>query len=362
MRCALLPVLLLLCVAVAVQADLSGLTPCGVPQLIVTRQAGVHVVREATMALPAGGARLAFDFAAVGADPASARLDVLSPAGVQVVEQQQVGNDAGKLAWVLQTAQPANCKLRLVYGAKNLSTGMAYVATLNPEAKTLTLDGLLTLRNGGPEPFPQAEIVFPDGQRLQASLPLNETVQQRLLQAASVPYESRFVYDNARFKDSVHALLRLPRQDEGPFSRRAWQPGPIRIFLPGPGGLSTFLAEAPLPYAPAGEAVELDLGIVPDIIVTRTRVKGDQVNVKSDIYRKAVLFDLEEQFDLQFENRRPNAVNVLVQERIAGQWEMLKQSQDFVKRDAGVIEFTVAAAPGAKTLLGYTVRRLNVEP
>jgi len=39
-------------------------------------------------------------------------------------------------------------------------------------------------------------------------------------------------------------------------------------------------------YTPAHEKVEWDLGIVPEITVLRTKLRGDQVNQHTDVYKK----------------------------------------------------------------------------
>lgn len=335
----------------------------GAPCLVVTRQAGVHVMREVEVPLAAGQNRLSFDFAQVAADPATANLTVLSPSsGVKLVELQQSGSDAARPVWVLEAAAPATCRLRLAYAVKGMDTSLSYGVALQPTTRTLSLEGFLSLRNGSSETFTNTTVVIPSGQRLTVDLKPGATVQQRLFGFADLPYEASYLYDNSRFRDSVRAIVTVARAANGELNRQSLPAGPVKVTAAGPDGLASFVADTSLPYSPPQEKIELDLGAVPEITTTRVRVRSDQRNAQSDIYRKPVLFDLEEQYDLTFENHRPAAAAVRVIEHVSGQWELLRSSLPGQKTDTGTVEFAQRLQPGEKQVLSYTVKRLNVEP
>jgi hypothetical protein len=335
----------------------------GPPRVIVTRQAGTHLLREATVTVAAGDNQLSFDFARVGADAATARLAVLSPAdGVRIVELRQPVGEATRLVWVLQAAQATACRLRLSYQLKGLETSLAYTVNLRPAEQTLDLEARLVLRNASPEPLSHAEVVLPSGQRVAADLTTGETVLQRLFVCQKLPYESSYLYDNSRFGGAVHATVRLARDGAGEFDAQRLPAGSVKVYAPAPGGLTSFVGEVALPYRPPHEPIELDLGSVQEITVSRTRVRADQLNVKSDVYRRTVLFDLDEQFDLAIASQRPGPVTLKVQEHIAGAWTMLKQTHPSDQLEAGTVQFTLKLSPGEAVALSYTVRRLNVEP
>ena len=153
----------------------------------------------------------------------------------------------------------------------------------------------------------------------------------------------------------------LLRNGASDFDRLPLPAGRLRAFV-ATASSPTFIGESSLRYAPAREKVEIDLGAVTDITVTRTRLRADQLNARSDVYRKLVLFDLEEEWELQIENHRPSAAVLLLDEHLSGEWQMQKVNNPFAKLEAGTIEFALKLAAGEKTKLNYVARRLNVEP
>ena len=357
------PAFLLGYCAVGLTAEIGALAPFEAPQIVLTRQAGVYLRQEATVRLAQGANRLSFDFARWDIDPATLDLRLLQPRGtVQLAEQQLPAEQAGRVVWVLMAEQAGECRLRLTCGLKGLEAGTLYTLMLSPGDRQLSLEAQVTLKNGSKLPLPEATVSLPSGQRLTAHLALGEAVQQRLFRFEGVPYEARYLYDNSRFQDSVRALLRVRREGTTEFDKMALPAGRVKVFAPAGGGLTTFVGENDLPYRPPGEKVDLDLGVVPEISVLRTRVRGDQVNVRTDVYKKLALFDLEEELEFEIENHRPGPVVLLIQEHVAGDWQMVKHSHPFEKLDAGTIEFTLKLDPDQKTKMNYVVRRLNVEP
>jgi hypothetical protein len=53
---------------------------------------------------------------------------------------------------------------------------------------------------------------------------------------------------------------------------------------------------------------------------------------------------------------RDEAVAVTVVEHLYGAWEITKKSQDFVKKDANTVEFTVNVPANGQSTVTYTVR------
>lgn len=341
-----------------------GLMPrLGPPRLIVTRQAGVHVVRESVVSLLPGENRLSFDFAAVGADPATSRLSVASPAeGVRVMAEIQPPGEPTRTVWVLQADAPVAARLRLAYAVKGLETTTTYRMTLHPTDSTLDLDCDLTLRHGGPEPFPDAEVVLPSGQRIGADLRLGETILMNLQRYTGVAYQTYYLCDFNRYQTAVHAVLRVVREGTGELDTCGLPAGPLKVYAPGADGLLATVAETTLPYLPPHEPLEVDLGAAPQVSMSRTRVRAEQSNERTDVYRRVVLFDLEEQFDLGLANRRAGPTEFCVRETIPGQWTMVKESHESRRLDANTVQYTLTLPAGESAVISYTVRRLNVEP
>jgi hypothetical protein len=343
----------------AQSSNLGGLVTLGQPDIRFTRAAGTHVRQDVAVTLQEGENRLLLDVAALETDPATVRLRVLEPAAKVRVTGSQVGQQPGQMLWRVVADGAGPARLSLSYEISSLQADVAYSVRLDPEKQQLGLVATVSLRNNGKHDLPQAKVTLAQGQQTTVALRVGETVQQRLFALSSLPYTTTYLYDNPRFKDSVHTMLTIAAEARPEMALPA---GKARLFAPGEGGADTFVAEAGLPYLPAREKIELDLGVAPDLAVARNRLRSDQVNVRNDVYHKLALFDLDEDYELPLTNQRRAAVTLLVREHIPGDWQLVKSSIPAVQTDAGTLEFTVPLAAGAKDKLTYSLKRLNVEP
>ena len=354
--------LTMLMMGMASGAELGTVAAPSRPEIVFTRQAGAVLRREFAVQVQTGSNRFVFDFGRYEIDPAGLNLRVLQPTEeVQVAGREISVRQPGQAVFLLEAKRPGQARLRLSYPLKGLETEVAYTALLAPRQQTLTLEAQVTLRNGSKQALPEVQVVLGSGHRLTAELDQGQSVQQTLFRQEGVPYQSAYLYDNSRFKDSVRALVRLQRDGTGDFDQLPLPAGKLRAFVT-TASSPTFIGESSIKYTSAHEKLEVDLGGVPDLTVVRTRLRADQVDARTDVYRKLVLFDLEEEWELQIENHRLNPVTVLLDEHIPGEWQMQKVSGPFEKLEAGSIEFAVKLAPGEKTKLSYVVKSLNVEP
>ncbi|MHB8996765.1 MAG: hypothetical protein ACYC63_16070 [Armatimonadota bacterium] len=347
----------------AIAADLGTVISAEAPQIVFTSQAGVHLRQVAQAQLQAGNNAFLLDFGRSDIDPATLELRVLEPAeGVTIMGSDFPARQPGQVKFVVRASQPVKARLRLSYGLKGLESEVGYLMSLSPREQTLTLEAQVTLRNNGKQPLEQAQIILPGGHCLKTSLGLGQSLQQSLFRQEAISYQTGYLYDNSRFKDSVRAIMKVIRDGSGDFARVSLPAGKVRVFAPTAGNLPTFVAETNLKHTPAHEKLELDLGIVPEITVLRTKLRGDQVNVRTDVYKKLALFDVEEEYQLEIENHRQGPVTLLVDEHVPGEWQVLKASVPYQKLDAGTLELTVKLEAGQKAKVNYGFKRLNVEP
>jgi len=345
--------------AVAQPTDVGVAVSSPAPNLTITRSAGVHACQELTVPLQQGENRLFLDVAALETDPATLRVRLLDPVGQARVTSVTTGPQPGQVVASINADQAVTGKLRLSYEVGYVQADVSYSLLLDPTRQKLTVQADLTVRNNSKHEFNQTKLTLPQGRQATLNLRPGETVQQQLFALPDVPYEISYLYDNSRFKDAVRTLLTIPAEARANAPLPA---GKARIFAPGAGGTRTLIAEAGLPYLPASEKVELDLGAAPDLSVLRTRLRSDQVNVRSDVYHKLALFDLDEEYELEVSNRRATPIVLIVREHVPGDWQLGKSSVPAAQTDSGTLEFTVRTEAGAKQKLSYSVKRLSVEP
>lgn len=345
--------------AAAQPADLGATLPASAPSILFTRSAGAHAVQELPVQLERGENRLLVDAASLETDPGTIRVRLLEPADKARLTATTIGPQPGQVVAAISADEPVRARLRLSYEITTLQAEVSYSLTLDPARQQLALQADLTVRNNGKRDLRQAQATLAQGQQTTLSLRVGETVQRQLLTVPDLPYTISYLYDNGRFKDTVRTLLTIPAEAR---AKTPLPAGKARLYAPDAGGGRTLVAEAAMAYAPAGEKIELDLGAAPELAVLRTRLRSDQVNVRTDVYHKLALFDLDEEYELELSNRRPGPVTLVVRERVPGDWQFVKGSQQPEQTDSGTLEWTIRLNAGAKEKLTYSVKRLNVEP
>lgn len=352
-----------LCPVWAGAAELMMVTPWSEGEIILTRAAGAFVRYEAVVELQAGENHCQFDFAQSGLAAEAVRLSVLEPRETVVHRGREIkADEPGAVIWRLYTPTAGPARLQLTCGLKELESNLQYQALLQPDSRQLQLQAVLSLTNGSLLDLPQARVTVSSGQQITTDLKAGQSGQQPLFTHPGVPYESCYLYDYSRFKDAVQTWLILPRSDDSPASTQALLPGKLKVMAPGGGGAVTLVREVDLPYVPPGEKVELNLGAAAEVTVTRTKLKSEQTNVRTDVYRKNALYDLVEEWQLEFQHHRPGPLTLTVHEHFAGDWELLKQSHPTSQVHVDRAEFILILPPGEKQTLTYTVKRSNVEP
>ena len=64
-----------------------------------------------------------------------------------------------------------------------------------------------------------------------------------------------------------------------------------------------------------------------------------------------------ETYEIKVRNHKDEAIDVVVSERIYGDWSIRKSSHDYEKKKADLVEFRLPVEVDGETVLTYTVRR-----
>jgi hypothetical protein len=202
-----------------------------------------------------------------------------------------------------------------------------------------TLDGTTTLRN-------------------------RETKQMTLLQAAGVGVRRRLVFDGAgAYFPWWHSRPRRPgaggatdeqaaavvielentRENEMGMPLPA---GKVRVYQADRRGNLQFLGEDRIGHTPRDERVRLYVGDAFDVVGTR-RVVGE---------RRISDREMEQTVEVEVRNRKEEAAEVAVVERLNGFWRITQRTHESTDLDARTIEFPLTVAAGETTTVRYTVR------
>jgi len=172
-----------------------------------------------------------------------------------------------------------------------------------------------------------------------------EVKQIALFDPVRVEVEKKFVYDSRENAGKVAVGVEFVNGEEnGPGV--PLPAGRVRIFKRDADGSVEFLGEDAIDHTPRNEKVRLMLGYVHDLVVERKVT--DTRRISSRVREQTV--------EIALRNRKRESAAVTVVERLWGDWELLRKSHEFVKRDAYTIEFPVEVPAEGVTKITYTVR------
>jgi hypothetical protein len=122
--------------------------------------------------------------------------------------------------------------------------------------------------------------------------------------------------------------------------------GTVRVFKRDTDGSLELAGEDRIKHTPKNERVRLSVGNAFDIGVERNQADYKQVTPRL----------VEQSFEITLRNHKSESVDVTVAEHAGGDWEILKSSHPFTKKDATTFEFVVKCAPEKPVVVTYTLR------
>lgn len=297
---------------------------------------------------------------------------------------------------VLLDAAGGKQSVELSYLTGGMSWKADYVANLGPDAKTLDLNGWVTLTNKSGAAFDNATLQLVAGtlnrvrpQREQmgygivpemrvfavareatqealmdfhlysfdrpTSIADNQTKQLALLSATAVPVRREYLLaGNERYyRDSYGQIgqklkpaVFLEFDNKDGQLGKPLPAGVIRVYAKDSKGAAQFVGEDRIEHTAKNEKLRLKLGEAFDITAER----------KQTNYRKIADNVSESSWRIELRNAKDEAVTVRVQEPLSGDWEMIRESQKHSKESALTAVWDVAVPADGKTVLEYTVR------
>lgn len=337
--------------------ELSAGVALGPPTFALERAEVLQVTRECAVSLPAGETVLALPFSELGVDPATAILEV-SPAATVRVATMEIAAGAQEVRWRLEATRPTDAGVRVTCGMKGLTWSVDYELMLKPDGG-LDLSQSLTVANGLGRSFDNAILIGPVSAGM--SLRDGERVTRQIMSLPIAPQfvERSVVYDKSRYGDAPAELLTiLPPDSENAVSL---EPGSARILSATEAG-ADFITTASIPYIPAGEPLELKLGVADGVMVTRTREKATEVNVRKDAHNKTTAYDMDEEWRFEVRNLRASPLALMIVEHPEGTWQVQRASLAHEKLDATTLAFVMLLDPGERAELTYLLRLRNLQP
>ncbi|MFA6107535.1 MAG: DUF4139 domain-containing protein [Candidatus Latescibacterota bacterium] len=290
------------------------------------------------------------------------------------------------LVWRLAGANPGPLPVSLSYLTGGMSWHAEYVAVTNEEDTRLELSAWVSLENHSGATFPEArlQLIAGDVQRMRpAPLPVRgrmvammekaapdggfaeesffeyhlytldrattiadrETKQVALFPAASAPVRKVYEFDGQRDPRKVRVLLEAENRAELGLGMPL-PAGTVRVYKKDARGELQFVGEDRLDHTPRNERIRLGVGNAFDVVAERRDLAQSRITERVT----------ERSVEVSVRNRKTEAVEVVVLEHLAGDWEIRQTSLPAERRDASTAAFRVRIEPDAETKLTYTAR------
>ncbi len=178
-----------------------------------------------------------------------------------------------------------------------------------------------------------------------ATVANNQIKQISLFPSAAVKVQKKYSYDGAR--DAKKVRVNLEFQNKKEFGLGMPLPrGKMRLYKKDDDAALVFIGEDFIEHTPKDEKVRVNVGSAFDIV--GERIQKDRRAIGKNSW--------EETWEIKLRNHKEEAVEVTVIEHLQMDWEILRKTHEFTKKDASTIEFVVRIPKDGEVVIEYVVR------
>ncbi len=185
----------------------------------------------------------------------------------------------------------------------------------------------------------------------------NETKQISLLSAANFNVKKELVLNGQQFyyqgynnpgepiKEKIGVFIEFKNSKENSLGIPL-PAGIVRVYKADQTGAQQFIGENRIDHTPKDESVKVKLGDSFDVVAER----------KQTDYKTIARRVFEYAYEIRIRNHKEEAITVIVNEPIGGDWEMINSSFPAQKTAAFAARFNVPVAKDGEAVLSYRVR------
>lgn len=303
------------------------------------------------------------------------------------------------LVWTLNNSGPVAQNVEASYLTGGLDWRADYVAVLSQGDSRADLNGWVTITNQSGTTYRQAELKLVAGNvnRVEKERPVaeaargrflamaaapapqfeeealfeyhlytlqrpttvrqNETKQISLLSAANLAVRKEFVLNGGShyyrgfnnpgepIKEKIGVYVEFKNSKENNLGMPL-PAGILRVYQADQSGAQQFIGENRIDHTPKDEAVRLKLGDVFDVVAERK-----QMDFKTLSRR-----EFEYAYEIRIRNHKTEAINVVVNEPIGGDWQIVNSTFPAEKTSSASARFNVPVVKDGEAVLAYRVR------
>ncbi len=239
-----------------------------------------------------------------------------------------------------------NAKLKLVAGDINLVKNMNL---RSPQDVYMMKSGVVSEQQFQEQQFFEYHIY---NLQRPTTISDNETKQISLFEATEVPAHKKYFYGSAsnrwnwnqQGQQKIAVIIEFENNKE--YGLGIPMPkGKVRVYK-SDGDALEFVGEDLIDHTPNKEKVKLKIGDAFDIVAEEVQTVNKQISTKV----------WEQEFEITFKNRKKENINIEVERNLGTNWEILKSSIDYKKKDAFTINFNVPVKADSETKFTFRVR------
>ena len=290
------------------------------------------------------------------------------------------------LVWSVDCQQAGSHKVEVGYLTSGIQWHAEYVGVTNKDDSLLDLGGWVSIDNKSGATYENAKLKLVAGdvhrareewrpylrketmvQAMEAAAPQfeekaffeyhlytlqrpatvanNQIKQISLFAPAEVKVLKKYSYDGGRDEKKVRVNLEFENRKEAGLGMPLPK-GKMRVYKKDDDASLIFIGEDFIEHTPKDEKVRVYVGDAFDIV--GERIQKDQRSIGKSSW--------EETWQIKLRNHKDEPVKVTVIEHLNYDWEILRASHEYTKKDARTIEFEVMIAKDAEVLIEYVVR------
>lgn len=177
-----------------------------------------------------------------------------------------------------------------------------------------------------------------------ATIKNNQIKQLSLFPTAMSSVKKIYEYEGARNEKKINVKLELVNSETNGLGLPI-PAGKVRVYKSDEDQSQVFLGEDQIDHTPKDEKIRLYVGDAFDVVGERKQSNYKQI---SDRAR-------EETWQIRLRNHKKEDIEVLIIERLWGDWEIREASHTYTKKDANTVELLIPLKKDTETVVTYTV-------
>jgi hypothetical protein len=178
--------------------------------------------------------------------------------------------------------------------------------------------------------------------------------------APAVPVESLYKYERQRYGKGVVRFLGFKNDKAHKLGETPIPGGGLKVYASSDdAGHLAYVGQSSFKYIPVDEKIELNLGVVSDVLVKPVLMDTKTESFRFNSDRDIVGFDRLDAYAVELKNTKAIPVRVEFKRNMdSGYWDLDKQGESarYEKVDADTVKFVIHLKPHSQASFGYTLR------